>query len=413
MAYNELIKDFNRIRDYMRGFYIYGFKNRNEYTQKSARSYDDERRRIDSWLKGYMDFKESSEGRIYFISIDSRKIKHNPLYKAWKTKSFTEGDITLHFILFDILYSPDIVLSLNEITDMIDDYLQQFDDPKTFDISTVRKKINEYISEGVIVSEKHGKIMYYHRAEDFCGIDPSVLDFFSEIYPCGVTGSFILDKQDAHEEYFRFKHHYITSTMDSEILCSLFLAIGKKKSVMLETQGINTILKNFVPLHIMISARSGRQYVMGYNPEMDKIIPVRTDNIKSVKQEAVCPEFDKYLEKFSQMKNHLWNISTSNMTGDELEHVEFTITYNDDEMHIPRRLNREKKCGTVEETGKNTLRFSADVYDSNELVPWIRTFICRITDVKFSNKDLDARFKNDLAEMYSLYGVEGGEADDI
>ena len=28
MAYKELIKNFNRIRDYMREFYVYGFKSR-------------------------------------------------------------------------------------------------------------------------------------------------------------------------------------------------------------------------------------------------------------------------------------------------------------------------------------------------------------------------------------------------
>lgn len=50
MAYKELIKNFNRIRDYMREFYVYGFKSREEYTNKSARSYDDEHRRLKSWL---------------------------------------------------------------------------------------------------------------------------------------------------------------------------------------------------------------------------------------------------------------------------------------------------------------------------------------------------------------------------
>lgn len=50
MAYSEIIKSFNRIGDYMREFYIYGFKSRDEYTGKSGRSYDDERRRIESWL---------------------------------------------------------------------------------------------------------------------------------------------------------------------------------------------------------------------------------------------------------------------------------------------------------------------------------------------------------------------------
>lgn len=51
-AYNELIKNFSRIRAYMREFYIYGFKSRSEYTYKSARSYDNERRRVESWLFG-------------------------------------------------------------------------------------------------------------------------------------------------------------------------------------------------------------------------------------------------------------------------------------------------------------------------------------------------------------------------
>ena len=37
MAYSELIKNFERIRDYMREFYVYGFKSRDEFTKKSAR----------------------------------------------------------------------------------------------------------------------------------------------------------------------------------------------------------------------------------------------------------------------------------------------------------------------------------------------------------------------------------------
>lgn len=48
MAYSELIKNFERVRAYMREFYVYGFKSRTEYDAKSARSYDDERRRLES-----------------------------------------------------------------------------------------------------------------------------------------------------------------------------------------------------------------------------------------------------------------------------------------------------------------------------------------------------------------------------
>lgn len=74
MAYSELIKSFEKIRDYMRDFYVYGFKSREDYTKKSARSYDDERRRIESWLGGYMAFRHTTEGKNVFISVDNRSV---------------------------------------------------------------------------------------------------------------------------------------------------------------------------------------------------------------------------------------------------------------------------------------------------------------------------------------------------
>ncbi len=46
-----------------------------------------------------------------FIEIDTRHISKNPLYKSLKAKSFTDKDITLHFIIFDILYSPSVAFS--------------------------------------------------------------------------------------------------------------------------------------------------------------------------------------------------------------------------------------------------------------------------------------------------------------
>ena len=285
MAYSELVKNFNKIRDYMREFYVYGFKSRDEYTKKSARSYDDERRRMESWLGDYMRFRQTPDGKNVFITIDSRVSRHNPLYKAWKTKSFTDGDITLHFVLFDILSSPDVSLSLNEITDKIDDYLCDFAEPKVFDESTVRKKLKEYVAEGLILSEKQGKTVTYRRVEDVQMCDLDVLDFFSEVLPCGVIGSFLLDKTDSCNDHFAFKHHYITGAMDSEILCSLFIAMREKRHITLETinRHNDRISENHViPLRIMISVQSGRQYLMAYAPRFKRITSYRTDNIVSV-----------------------------------------------------------------------------------------------------------------------------------
>ena len=413
MAYSELIKNFDRIRDYMREFYVYGFKSRDEYTKKSARSYDDERRRLESWLGDHMGFRQTPDGKNVFISIDSRVSRHNPLYKAWKTKSFTDGDITLHFMIFDILSSPDIVLTLNELSERIDGYLLSFSGYKAFDSSTVRKKLNEYVSEGIIVSEKRGKTMYYRRAGTVGFHDADILDFFSEVAPCGVIGSYLLDKEQRHDGHFAFKHHYITGAMDSDIVCRLFEAMGEKRCVSLKTVNRyrDSITENqVVPLRIMISAVSGRQYLMAYVPRYRRITSFRTDNILSVKPEDKCDSFDRLREALDGMAPYIWGVSTQSRSGDRTEHVEFTIVYAPDETHIPMRLEREKRCGTVEITDDTHARFSADVFDSSELIPWIRTFICRITDISFSNRELEAQFRSDIEDMYALYGVKGGDS---
>ena len=412
MAYTELIKNFNRTRDYMREFYVYGFKSREEYHKKSARSYDDERRRMESWLGDNMQFRQTAEGKNVFISIDSRVTQHNPLYKAWKTKSFTDGDITLHFILFDIMDVPGKVYALSDIMDEIDYHLSGFETPKCFDESTVRKKLKEYEKEGLVRSEKRGKVMYYGRSEEYHSNGIDALNFFSEVMPCGVVGSYLLDKELENTDYFSFKHHYITGAMDSEITLALFDAMRQKKSITLETtnrHGDTIAEKHVVPLRVMISAQNGRQYLMAYAPRFNRITGYRLDNIVAVKIDEVCENFDELRGKLVGMLPHMWGVSTQSNSGERMEHVEFVVKYDDDEDFIHRRLEREKRCGTVERIDEHTSRFSADVFDTSELIPWMRTFLCRITDVKFSNKVLEKQFLDDIQKMYRMYGLEGDE----
>lgn len=416
MAYSELIKNFNRIRDYMREFYVYGFKSRDEYTQKSARSYDDERRRLESWLGDYMQFRQTPDGKNVFISVDSRTSSHNPLYKAWKAKSFTDGDITLHFIIFDILCDPGVSMTLGEVMERIDDYLSGFRMPRTYDESTVRKKLKEYAKEGIIETEKKGRRLVYRRARTDCELDRDMLDFFSETSPCGVIGSFLLDKLDEREDYLSFKHHYITSAMDSEILCELFAAMGERRRVILENMNRHTgrVTDNpAVPLRIMVSVQSGRQYLMAYSIPFGGISSFRIDNLISVKMDRVEEHFEEMRAELDRMLPHMWGVSTQNRSGQPMEHVEFTIRYRDDETHIPLRLEREKRIGTVEHLDGNTSRFTADVYDASEMVPWIRTFICRIVSIHISDRELEEQFRDDISAMYELYGLEGGEKNDL
>ena len=108
-----------------------------------------------------------------------------------------------------------------------------------------------------------------------------------------------------------------------------------------------------------------------------------------------------------EMKDKMWGVSTKrNKWGiEKLEHVDFTVKVADDEAHIIRRLEREKRVGKVEKLDDNTYRFTADVYDVSEMIPWIRTFICRIIDMNFTSRTLETQFKSDLDAMYRMYGI--------
>ncbi len=411
-AYSERIKSFEKIRSYMREFYVYGFKSREDYDKKSARSYDDERRRLESWLGDHMSFVRTPEGKNVFISIDSREIRHNPLYKAWRSKSFTDLDITLHFILFDILFDPSVKKTVNDLLEEIDEkYLSGFENPLMFDESTVRKKLKEYCETGIIEAEKEGRKTYYHRAAhtDVSALIDA-LHYFSEVAPCGVIGSFILDAEKADTDAFTFKHHYITSAIDSGVLAALFAAMQEKRAV-----SVSNLSRHrgepkqchVVPLRIFISAQTGRQHLLAFCPDQKRFRAFRVDYLSDVKPGDPAPRFDELRASLDRIQKKTWGVSIRQNAFDteSLEHVEFTVRVEDDEDYIVRRLEREKRVGVVERLEANTYRFSADVYDASEMIPWIRSFICRIVQLHFSNEVLGRQFKADLAAMYRAYGI--------
>jgi len=411
-SYSELIKNFEKIRAYMRDFYVYGFKSRDDFQKKSARSYDDERRRLESWLGDHMGFVRTPEGKHVFISIDSRTIRHNPLYSAWKAKSFTDGDITLHFIIFDILHDPSVKKSIAELLREIDGkYLSGYETPMMFDESTVRKKLKEYCEAGIIVAEKEGRKVYYRRTDSTNLSDLNdVLHYFSEVAPCGVIGSFILDKTESDTDAFTFKHHYITGAIDSGVLAALFTAMGEKRAVTISNMSRKKDMprrNRIVPLRVLISVQNGRQHLFAYLPDYNSFTSYRIDYLSSVKLEEPTPRFDELRAELDRIQSKMWGVSVKrNKWGNDfLEHVEFTIKVEDNEEYIARRLEREKRIGTVEKLDAHTYRFSADVYDTSELIPWIRTFICRIVRLNFSNRTVENQFKKDLEAMYRMYGI--------
>ena len=95
-------------------------------------------------------------------------------------------DISLHFMLMDILADGE-KKSLNQILEEITaTYLKDFSVDATPEESSLRKKLKEYEELGLVSSEKSGKTMLYYRKPmtDLSGLEDA-LAFFSEVAPRG------------------------------------------------------------------------------------------------------------------------------------------------------------------------------------------------------------------------------------
>lgn len=402
----------------MRDFYIYGFKSRNEFQEKSARSYDNERRRVESWLSEYISFRKDSKGKQYFFSVDGRNIPHNPLYKAYKAKSFTDNDIILHFYILDILAQGE-KLSFRDIVEKIfNDYLSFFDTDILPDESTIRNKLKEYVKLGIIKGEKCGKEIIYSKIESTLNDEGLIeaIGFATEENPVGAIGSFIMDKYPEASDIFSFKHRHLSEALEQNIIVNLLICIknGAKAEINVKQTGLKKTkaLKVF-PLKIYVSCQNGRQYLLAYCYDIKRPRTIRIDSIVKVKEAEKEPEvslYNSYGEKYSQ---YLWGVSDARNRKDKgrkIEHLEMTVYIEDDEKHVLRRLEREKRGGKISILDAHRIKFEADVYDAGEMIPWVRSFTGRVEEFKCSNAALEKRFNEDLESLYSIYG---GTADDI
>ena len=423
MAYSELIKKIDTLRTYIRSFYIYGFKTREHFFGKSMRTYDDEKRRLENYLDGYMTFRLDENGKVTFLSIDSRHTTHNPLYKIFKAKSFTAMDISLHFMLMDIL-ADGSKKTLNQLLDEITDtYLKDFSTEILPEESSLRKKLKEYEELGLISSTKDGKTMLYYLnpMSDLSGLEDAFA-FFSEIAPCGVVGSFLFDKLPVdvqkQREVFQFKHHYITSSIESDFLEQVFEAIREHRYLSIEqnrSEDDRTFPNEVIPLMIYQSTQGGRMYLMAYRPNGKYFLALRFDYIVGMTTGGVYAGFEQKRAEFEELRKYIWGVAlkqNKKHNDKSTVHVTFRVHFEEEEKFIYQRLLREKRCGTVTLLDDNNAQFDADVFDPMEIIPWARTFICRITFFDCSEKYIVRRFFEDIRKMNRLYTGEDEEIEE-
>ena len=75
------------------------------------------------------------------------------------------------------------------------------------------------------------------------------------------------------------------------------------------------------------------------------------------------------------------------------------------ELYILRRLEMEGRGGTITRVSDNTYTYEIRVFDGNEMMPWVRTFIGRIISFESDNEYLQTKFQRDIEQMMRMYGI--------
>ncbi|MDE7017840.1 MAG: WYL domain-containing protein [Lachnospiraceae bacterium] len=407
--FQELIGSFPKTREYVRDFFVYGFKTRNDFKDKSPRTYDNERRRLESWLAPYVRKDHVADGSNISLAIDSNLLDTNPLFRVWKTKSFTDNDIVLHFLILDLLHNGK-KMTIEEITDNL---LTEYG--TVFDAQTVRRKCNTYAKEGLLQKERQGKSVTFFldlTLSLWLKENENILDalaFYQMAGVFGIIGNELLDQLDHPNQSFRVKHSFFVHTLEEEILYALLQAMHQKATVELAIKSSHKGIGNTqscVPLQIFISTRSGRRFLCGYISQRKRFTCYRLDSIKQVSLLGKAEEYDKLQGSLDRNRPKLWGVSFQSERKHFLDKLRMTLQILEPaENYILTRLEQEGRGGTVTKIAPNTYLYEIETFDCNELLPWIRTFIGRILSLDCSDKSMERRFYRDLHAMYRMYEI--------
>ena len=138
--------------------------------------------------------------------------------------------------------------------------------------------------------------------------------------------------------------------------------------------------------------------------EEDRLTYTRLDQIQSVRPGAPVQQPEAIQQRWEAFRRGQWGVSSG---GEKADKVSMVICVGPGEAFIVQRLEREKRIGTVTQIDDQHWKYEAEVWNAEELLPWVRTFIGRIEAFDCTNQAVMTRYREDLRRMAELYGGDG------
>ena len=114
------------------------------------------------------------------------------------------------------------------------------------------------------------------------------------------------------------------------------------------------------------------------------------------------PSYEEYKEKLEKNLSKVYGVSFGKEHINDV--IKLTLFFDEEkEKHILERLKREGKDGIITRMEKNIYTYEKEIFDGNEMMPWVKTFTGRILSFESNNDYLTNKFYFDMKKMMDMY----------
>lgn len=419
--FNISITSYNKLRDYLRYFFVYGCYSREDFDHIrnfSARKYDDELRRIRTIL-GEEYLNELTKDRKKYVQLDFSyyEIVENYLVETYLIRNYTHLSLSIFFNIYIILWENG-ALTLDEINELIEGKISIERDFT----STTRRILEDMVSKGFIEKardDSRNRIVYRNKGDIFKGLSDEELErlYIAICYYSQVKYPFSLARHlkdsiyrymkyvrnldlDELDNLFLFKYSNFQQAIDEDLVWKLEHIIDKGHKVKL----LYFLCENKeeeivgIPLNIIWDNHYGKWYL--------NIIKEGEENITMLKVQDII-EVETLEDKISHKQLEDILTKLANQKDRELKKVEviFQVEEFNKRNFLLDKVQRENLKGEIEILDDCTFKYTIYARDWDRLKPWIMSFGHRAKIVENEDHSLYQDIKKEWTEMGELYGI--------
>lgn len=411
--FNYFTESYEIIRRTLRELFIYGCYDSSigaERQKISGRKYSDELKRIRYFWSKHISARRLGEKKINFFPFNRYTDGENYLLRSYQIHSFKPQDLNLYIYLSQILSDG----KTWSVARLIDEILFRFyfknEDSGIF-YPMISRKLEEMTVAGLLIQQGKSK---YKLAEDILkDLDAQellhlyrILFLYKDLLPLSSLGYQVQHvvrdylrltrgEEDLPDSCFWLEDIFYQNVLNDEIIYKILVAFEQQKQVTFILP--NRLVTNVIPRQIISDCQYGRQYLRGevegntYFWRIDNISNIRfleKNVLEDIPDENCC--------------RYIWNASLPG-TSKLPCLIEIDFKTSDDDFHLLKRLEAEKRFGKIEIIDKNHYLFSIKLINPKELIPWIRSFgyVARVRESTQHN--LREKLNDEWAELLKHY----------